>query len=157
MTIKNAKVKFVRFGARAFFCSQSLPKVIYLPHLEISYIEKGREKDSFRLDYDMVTKKNYKGFVSAENFVVVWVDHNYLIYSESGELLTTLNDDVGRLVSVNESCFCVAKDRIIFIYNEKGNIVGKRELAEDELKEVGICRIVKMIIRTIKSRLLVRH
>ncbi len=138
MTIKNAKVKFVRFGVRAFFCSQSLPKVIYLPHLEISYIEKGREKDSFQLDYDMVTKKNYKGIISAEKFVVVWASNNYLIYSESGEHLTTLDDEIGRLVSVSEACFCVAKDKMLFAYNEKGNIVGQRELTEDELKELGM-------------------
>ena len=157
MTIKNAKVKFVRFGARAFFCSQTLPKVVYLPHLEISYIEKGRKKDSFQLDYDMVTKKNYKGIVSAENFVVVWVDDNYLIYSESGEHLTTLNDEIGRLVSVNESCFCVAKEKMLFTYNEKGDIVGQRELIEDELKDLGICRKLKMIIKTIGSNFVARH
>lgn len=138
MTIKNAKVKFVRFGARAFFCSQTLPKVVYLPHLEISYIEKGRKKDSFQLDYDMVTKKNYKGIVSAENFVVVWAGNNYLFYSEFGEHLTTLNDEIGRPVSVNKNSFCVAKEKMLFAYNEKGYIVGRRELAEDELKEVGM-------------------
>lgn len=149
MTIKNAKVKFIRFGARAFFYSQTLPKVIYLPHLEISYIEKGRKKDSFQLDYDMVTKKNYKGIVFAENFVVVWVSDNYLIYSESGEHLTTLNDEIGRLVSVDKTSFCVAKDRTLFTYNEKGDIVGQRELIEDELKELGICRKLKMIVKTI--------
>ncbi len=138
MTIKNAKVKFVRFGARAFFCSQSLPKVIYLPRLEISYVEKGRNKESYKLEYDEVTKENYKGILSAGNFVVVWAGNNYLIYSESGEHLTTLNNEIGRLVSVSGTCFCVAKDKMLFAYNEKGNIVGQRELTEDELKELGM-------------------
>ena len=138
MTIKNAKVKFVRFGVRAFFCSQSLPKVIYLPHLEISYIEKGREKDSFQLDYDMVTKKNYKGIISAENFVVVWADNNYLFYSEFGEHLTTLNNEIGQLISADKNSFCVAKEKMLFVYNEKDDVVGQREDTEDKQKELGM-------------------
>ena len=157
MTIKNAKVKFVRFGARAFFCSQTLPKVVYLPHLEISYIEKGRKEDSFQLDYDMVSKENYKGIISAKNFVVVWAGNNYLTYSESGVHLTTLNDEIGRLVSVDKTNFCVAKEKTLFAYNEKGNIVGQREITKDELKEKGICRNVKKIIEIIGSRIIARH
>lgn len=138
MTVKNAKVKFVRFGARAFFCSQSLPKAVYFPRLEISYMEKRRKKDSFKLDYDIVTKENYKGVVSAENFVVVWVGNTYLIYSESGEHLTTLNDEIGRLVSGGKTSFCVAKEKMLFAYNENGDIIGQRELAGAELKELGM-------------------
>ena len=157
MTIKNAKVKFVRFGARAFFCSQMLPKVAYFPRLEISYIEKGRKRDSFQLNYDMVAKKNYKGIVHAENFVVVWVGNNYLIYSESGVHLTTLNDEIGRLVSGDKTSFYVVKEKTSFAYNEKGGVVGQRELTEEELGNHGICRSVKMIIKTIRLRLFARH
>lgn len=138
MAIKEAKVKFMRLGVHALGCSQSLPKAIYFPSLEISYMEKGRKKGSFTLDQNMVTKKNYRGTATAEKFVVVWAGNNYLIYSESGEHLTTLNDEIGRLVSVSGTCFCVAKDKMLFAYNEKGNIVGQRELTEDELKELGI-------------------
>lgn len=157
MTVKNAKVKFVRFGARAFFCSQSLPKTVCFPRLEISYMEKRRKKDSFKLDYDIVTKENYKGVVSAENFVVIWVGNTYLIYSESGEHLTTLNDEIGRLVSGGKTSFCVAKEKMLFAYNEKGDVVGQRELTEEELGNHGICRSVKMIIKTIRLRLVARH
>lgn len=138
MAIKEAKVKFMRLGVHALGCSQSLPKAIYFSSLEISYMEKGRKKGSFTLDQNMVTKKNYRGTATAEKFVVVWAGNNYLIYSESGEHLTTLNDEIGRLVSVSGNCFCVAKDKMLFAYNEKGNIVGQRELTEDELKELGM-------------------
>ena len=138
MAIKEAKVRFTRLGVHALGCSQSLPKAIYFPSLEISYMEKGRKKDSFTLDQNMVTKKNYRGTATAKKFVVVWAGDNYLIYSESGEHLTTLNDEIGRLVSVSGTCFCVAKDKMLFAYNEKGNIVGQRELTEDEFKQLGM-------------------
>ena len=35
------------------------------------------------LDESKVTKKNYKGIATAENFVVVWAGNDYLVYSES--------------------------------------------------------------------------
>ena len=99
-------------------------------------MEKGRKKGSFTLDQNMVIKKNYRGTATVEKFVVVWAGNNYLVYSESGEHLTTLNDEIGRLVSVSETCFCVAKDKMLFAYSKKGDIVGQRELTEDELKEL---------------------
>ena len=53
-------------------------------------------------------------------------------------LLTTLNVELGQLVSVNKTYFCVAKEKKLFAYNEKGDIVGQRKLTEDELKELGM-------------------
>ena len=138
MAIKDAKVRFSRLGVHALGCSESLPKAIYFPSLEISYMEKGRKKSSFMLDESKVTKKNYKGIATAENFVVVWAGNDYLVYSESGVLLTTLNVEIGRLVSVDKTYFCVAKEKKLFAYNEKGNIVGQRELTEDEFKQLGM-------------------
>lgn len=44
MAIKDVKVRFMRLGMHALGCSLSLPKAIYFPSLEISYMEKGRKK-----------------------------------------------------------------------------------------------------------------
>lgn len=53
--------------------------------------------------------------------------------------------------------FYVAKEKTSFAYNEKGDVVGQRELTEEELGNHGICRSVKMIIKTIRLRLFARH
>lgn len=63
---------------------------------------------------------------------IIWFIQN------PGVLLTTLNVELGQLVSVNKTYFCVAKEKKLFAYNEKGDIVGQRKLTEDELKELGM-------------------
>lgn len=133
MAIKDAKVKFMRLGMHAIGMKA---KMIYIPTLDVSYMEKERKRGCFSLEANSVTKKNYRGIAVSKDFVVLCLTDCYLVYSEVGEPLASLSNDIGRIVAIDERYFAACKDKSLFAYDKNGKLVHQRELTEAELKSL---------------------
>lgn len=134
MSIKKAKVTFSRFGLH----SAVQNKVVYLPELNITYKDKLKSKGCFLLDAKKVTKKSYKACGYGDDFIVLYVDKEYLIYSELGDLLSTLSDEIGQLIVVNNDHFIVRIENSIFGFDKNGNEIGGRKLTGEEIAMLNV-------------------
>ena len=99
MTIKKAKVSFTRLED----FSMNQPQTVSLPYMSITYTDK--PKKSIFLDAKKVTEDSYKGCSFGEGFVVLHIDNEYMMFSESGNFLLALPNDIGELVMVNPDLF----------------------------------------------------
>ena len=133
MAIKDAKVKFIRMGMHAIGMKA---KTVYIPTLDVSYMEKERKRGCFSLEASSVTKKNYRGVAVSKDFVVVCTTERYLVFSDNGELLATLSNEIGQIISIDEKYFVINKDKSIYFYDKNGKLVHQRELTENEIKSL---------------------
>ena len=133
MAIKDAKVKFIRLGMHAIGMKST---TIYIPTLEINFMEKEKKRKEFSLEECDVTKKNYRGVAVSKDFVVVCTTERYLVFSDNGELLAPLSNDIGQIISIDEKYFVINKDKSIYFYDKNGKLVHQRELTENEIKSL---------------------
>ena len=83
----------------------------------------------------MVKKDYFKGWIIGVSFFAGITKDSYQIYDEEGNRIgTAMIEDVGRIIQVNKDDFICLKGKYASLVNTKGEVIGGRELTNEELK-----------------------
>ena len=132
MSIKSVKVTMSSVGVNSV---DKPRRVKYMPIANITYNEKDMQKKSVLLDNCMVKKDYFKGWIIGVSFFAGITKDSYQIYDEEGNRTgTAMIEEVGRIIQVNQDDFICLKGKYASLVNTKGEVIGGRELTNEELK-----------------------
>ena len=132
--IESAKITFSRIGVHP---STGEDSVLWIPRVALTIQGRKSAKVGYLPGKDRIDrfgKKDYLGLCILPNFIVVVTKNEYIIVDEDAEERASLNpDEVGRIVGVQEEGFLSVKDNHLMLRDITGQVIGKRELTDEEI------------------------
>ena len=111
-------------------------KTIYIPRVSMQ-IEGRKTAKSGYLDVERFSKKDYKGIGLLEEFIVIVTTTEYITVGEDcAEHKALKIADTGKIVGGQKEGFICLKGKTVNLYNIEGEILGSRELTDEELKQL---------------------